>query len=149
MKPYRGGQSGRGKGKRGKKSRGRVVDAFGSDGDAPKERRDGRNSRPSKSKQRQERSALGFVVAAAVAIGGIAMAVLANVKSRKESDCMLRSMRKKPLTITEHAACRYVEFSLASSRVRSLTRTRSSSNAEWIVDLFRRRMCWRACSKGV
>ncbi len=107
MKPYKGGRAGRGKGKKGKKSGGRVVDAFGSDGDAPS--KDRRSSRPSKNKPtRQERSSLGFVVAAAVAVGGIAVAILSNVKSRKESDRVLRSMRKKPLAITDHAACRYV-----------------------------------------
>ena len=159
MKPYKGGRAGRGKGKKGKKSGGRVVDAFGSDGDAPS--KDRRSSRPSKNKPtRQERSALGFVVAAAVAVGGIAVAILSNVKSRKESDRVLRSMRKKPLAITDHAACRYVwqacrHFS-ETSRPRvgsgpvthSLTQTVSTSYTGWTADLCRRKTCWRACSKG-
>ena len=150
MKPYRGGRAGRGKGKKGKKPGGRVVDAFGSDGDATKDRQDARSSRPSKkSKPRRERSALGFVVAAAVAVGGIAVAMLANVRSRKESDRVLRSMRKKPLAITEHAACRYGEFvAFASSRVRPLTQTPLPTSTGWTADLYPRRTCWRACSKG-
>jgi len=144
MKPYKGGRAGRGKGKKGKKSGGRVVDAFGSDGDAPS--KDRRSSRPSKNKPtRQERSALGFVVAAAVAVGGIAVAILSNVKSRKESDRVLRSMRKKPLAITDHAACRYVwqvcqHFSGTSRpRVgsgpvtRSLTHSLTHSNRFYLI----------------
>ena len=108
MKPYKGGRAG--KGKKGKKPAGRVVDAFGAS-DASKNG-DGQAKHPSGSKKskkdrRKARSAFGFVVAAAVAVGGLAVAVFSSIQGKKESDRVLRSMRSKPLTITDHAACRY------------------------------------------
>jgi hypothetical protein len=88
-----------------------VVDAFGQkDGSAVEKcgGQNGRNTRTRKSKRerRKDRSPLGFLVAAGVAVAGLATALITSVRNKRRSDSVLQSMRKKPLVVTDHAACR-------------------------------------------
>ena len=106
MKPYKGARPGgsKGKGKGKKKRSGPVIDAFGGEdegGANPK-----KNTKPSKAERKKSRSPVGFLVAAAVAVGGLVLTLYTSAQSKKESDSLLRSMRRKPLTVTDHAACR-------------------------------------------
>ena len=97
---------GGGKSKRNRKKP--VVDAFGSQGGGDRSNTPPAkgNNKPSKKERRKARSPVGFLVALSVAVGGLAVAVYSSINAKKESDALLRSMRRRPLAITEHAACR-------------------------------------------
>ena len=95
--------------KKKKNVRGNQVDAFGES--IPSSPNSGRGKGSSdgggrKGSKKSERSAAGFVIAAAACVASLTWAVVANVTQNKRSKQILQSMRNKPLVFTEHASCR-------------------------------------------
>lgn len=92
--------------KRGKKGKSRAsgsqIDAFGDPVPQNEESRRGKKKKIPKG----QRSAGGFLLAAVASVATLAWALVGNARQAKKSDKALQSMRKKPLHITEHAACR-------------------------------------------
>lgn len=104
----RGKKTGRGmpsvkRGKKGKpRASGSQIDAFGEPVPQNEESSRGKKKKIPKG----HRSAGGFLLAAVVSVATLAWALVGNARQAKRSDRALQSMRKKPLHITEHAACR-------------------------------------------
>lgn len=91
------------RGKKAKPRQGKEVDAFGES--VPQS--DGSQSgRKKKRVPKNRRSAGGFLLAAVASVATLAWTLVANARQAKKSDRILQSMRRKPLHITEHAACR-------------------------------------------
>lgn len=101
--------------KRGKKTKprkvlasGKQVDAFGEN--VPQQEGSGKkknnNNNTKKKTLKGRRSAGGFLLAAVASVATLAWALVGNARQAKKSEKVLQSMRKKPLHITEHAACR-------------------------------------------
>lgn len=92
----------------GKKKGKTTVDAFGDadkacDTDAGRRRGSGGGDKKSK---KSKRSVLGFIVGAASCVALWGWAVYQGVMKQRKDKRVLRSMRKRPLQITEHAECR-------------------------------------------
>lgn len=84
----------------------KQVDAFGeSISNVPEKDSSNAHKKRPKSKK-SERSVIGFMCAAATAAGLFAYSIVRGVQQERRSKGILSSMRRKPLHITEHAACR-------------------------------------------
>jgi len=95
--------------KKGKKKLGaasKQVDAFGESIPNVPETNPSNTSKKRHISKKSERSVIGFVCAASAAVGIFAYSILRGIQQGRKSKGILSSMRRKPLHITEHAACR-------------------------------------------
>lgn len=88
---------------------GKQVDAFGESIPVDSERSSGTGKdtgKTPKKSAKSRRSAGGFLVATVASVATLVWAMVGNARQAKKSDRILQSMRRNPLHITEHAACR-------------------------------------------
>eukprot|EP00890_Picochlorum_soloecismus_P002798 jgi/Picsp_1/3519/NSC_06357-R1_hypothetical protein CHLNCDRAFT_133202 [Chlorella variabilis] len=84
----------------------KQVDAFGESLHNVSEAKSSNTSNKRPKSKKSERSAIGFFCAAAAVAGVFAYSIVRGVQQGRRSKGILSSMRRKPLHITEHAACR-------------------------------------------